>query len=101
MTYGGLMTNTHGQLLRKVGEIIEGLYAAGDNATGLCGPSNGHNASPGYLTGCGNMAALCFGRIAGKNVAQGQMSVDWQLQFIGKTMANNPPYIARFGFLLE
>ena len=71
MTYGGLMTNTNTQVLRDDGSVIPGLFAAGDNASGLCGPATGSYAAPGYLTGCGNLAALVFGRIAGRNVVKG------------------------------
>lgn len=71
MTYGGLKINKQTQVISSAGKIIPGLFAAGDNAFGLCGPSDGYNAVPGYLTGCGNMAALVFGRIAGRNAAKG------------------------------
>ena len=70
MTYGGLKTNTRMQVLAEDGHVIPGLYAVGDNSKGLCGPADGSYASPGYLTGCGNLAALVFGRIAGKHVAR-------------------------------
>lgn len=70
-TYGGLKTTTQSQAVHESGHVIPGLFVAGDNVTGLCGPSNGYNAVSGYLTGCGNMAALVFGRIAGRNAAKG------------------------------
>ena len=67
--YGGLKINSQAKVISQSGNIIPGLFAAGDNTIGICGPSNGHNAVPSYMTGCGNMAALVFGRIAGKNAA--------------------------------
>ena len=70
-TYGGLKTNVRTQVIYQSGHVIRGLFAAGDNVTGICGPSNGYNAVSGYLTGCGNSAAVVFGRIAGRNAAEG------------------------------
>lgn len=74
MTHGGLKINSEAQVIHNKGHVIPGLYAAGDNAAGLGGPADGENACPGYLTGCANMTALAFGRIAGRNAAGMQRS---------------------------
>lgn len=70
-THGGLKINRQAQVIHQKGHAIPGLYAAGDNAAGIGGPSQGYNATPGYLSGCGNGAALVFGRIAGRNAGKG------------------------------
>lgn len=70
MTHGGLKINTKAQVIHQRGHPIRGLYAAGDNAAGLGGLSDGYNACPGYLSGTGNLTAFCFGRIAGRNAAR-------------------------------
>jgi fumarate reductase flavoprotein subunit len=60
---GGLKINTKNQVLNQFGDVISGLYAAGELAGGLMGiPSH-------YYTG--TMTVQCFtqGRIAGDNAA--------------------------------
>lgn len=51
MTLGGLVVNEQtGQVMRKDGSSIEGLYAAGRNAIGIC--SNGYFASGTSIADC-------------------------------------------------
>ena len=54
-----------GMVLTPEGEVIPGLYAAGETA----GTSVGGHGYTGYITGHGLLAALTFGRIAGRDVA--------------------------------
>ena len=63
-TMGGLKINTEAQVLREDGSIIPGLYAAGEVTGGIHGSNRvGGNA----LTD-----GVVFGRIAGKNAAEGK-----------------------------
>ena len=63
-TMGGLKINTEAQVLRKDGSVIPGLYAAGEVTGGIHGSNRvGGNA----LTD-----GVVFGRIAGKNAAEGK-----------------------------
>ena len=63
-TMGGLKINTEAQVLREDGSVIPGLYAAGEVTGGIHGSNRvGGNA----LTDC-----VVFGRIAGKNAAEGK-----------------------------
>lgn len=60
-TMGGLKINTEAQVISKSGEIIEGLFAAGEVTGGIHGANRlGGNALSDITT---------FGRIAGKNAA--------------------------------
>lgn len=60
-TMGGLEINTNAQVLNTSGEVIEGLYAAGEVTGGIHGTNRvGGNAVPDALT---------FGKIAGENAA--------------------------------
>ena len=59
-TKGGLRTNGKGQALNSDGEVIEGLYAAGNNMASVMGP--GYAGSGATLGPC-----LTFGFIAGMN----------------------------------
>lgn len=56
-TFGGVKTDTHGRVLNKDGEHIEGLYAAGEMLGGLF--------SNNYPGGSGLAAGVVFGRRAG------------------------------------
>lgn len=56
-TFGGVKTDTHGRVLDKNGEHIEGLYAAGEMLGGLF--------STNYPGGTGLAAGVVFGRRAG------------------------------------
>ena len=63
-TMGGLKINTEAQVLKDDGSIIPGLYAAGEVTGGIHGSNRvGGNA----LTD-----GVVFGRIAGKNAAEGK-----------------------------
>lgn len=64
-TTGGLAIDTSARVLTPEGEVIPGLYAAGETA----GTSVGGHGYTGYITGHGLLAALTFGRIAGRDVA--------------------------------
>ncbi len=64
-THGGVTINTKAQVLDVFGEPIPGLYAGGcDVGTNIFGKA-------GNYPGCGTYVgfALCYGRIAGKNLA--------------------------------
>ncbi len=63
ITLGGLVVNEKtGEVLKKDGSSIEGLYAAGRNAVGLC--SNGYFASGTSIADC-----IFAGRRAGRHAA--------------------------------
>jgi succinate dehydrogenase/fumarate reductase flavoprotein subunit len=62
-TLGGLKTNTDGEVLRRDGEPIAGLYAAGRCTSGL--PAWGH----GYSSGMSLADCTFFGRQAGRKAA--------------------------------
>jgi len=63
ITLGGLVVNEKtGEVVRKDGSSIEGLYAAGRNAVGLC--SNGYFASGTSIADC-----IFAGRRAGRHAA--------------------------------
>lgn len=67
MTLGGLVVNEQtGEVKRKDGSSIEGLYAAGRNAIGLC--SNGYFASGTSIADC-----IFAGRRAGGHAAGRQL----------------------------
>ena len=65
-TFGGLRTNTHSEVLDAWNAPIPGLYAAGRTTAGL--PVAPYIAS-GISVGDGSF----FGRIAGKNAAEGKV----------------------------
>lgn len=61
-TMGGLKINTEAQVINKSGEVIEGLFAAGEVTGGVHGANRlGGNALADITT---------FGRIAGKNASE-------------------------------
>ncbi|KPU42331.1 urocanate reductase precursor [Oxobacter pfennigii] len=60
-TMGGIEINTNGQVLDKSGNIIPGLYAAGETTGGIHGANR--------LGGNALVDTVVFGRIAGKNAA--------------------------------
>ena len=60
-TMGGLEINPNAEVLNTKGQVIQGLYAAGEVTGGIHGTNRvGGNAVP---------DALCFGKIAGTNAA--------------------------------
>lgn len=61
---GGLHVNPDLQVLDAEGEVIEGLYAAGNTAGGFFA-----NDYPVIVPGLSHSRALTFGRIAGKNAS--------------------------------
>ncbi len=61
-TFGGLVVNAQAQVLNWKKKPIVGLYAAGNDSTGMFG-----RTYPGSGTGIG--ASMSFGRIAGRNAA--------------------------------
>lgn len=63
-TFGGLHTNTHGQVLNSFGQLIPGLYAAGRTTAGL--PTAPYIASGLSVGDC-----TFFGRRAGRHAASG------------------------------
>jgi len=60
-TKGGLVINEHGQVLKKNGSVIEGLYAAGNSTASVMGNSY---PGPGATIG----ATMTFGYIAAKHI---------------------------------
>lgn len=64
-TLDGLRVNTSMQVLDNEGEVIEGLYAAGNDSGGFFA----HNY-PEYIVGVAIGRTLTFGRIAGKAAAK-------------------------------
>ena len=67
ITLGGLVVNEKtGEVVKKDGSSIEGLYAAGRNAVGLCG--NGYFASGTSIADC-----IFAGRRAGADAAKRQV----------------------------
>ncbi len=62
-TKGGPKTNSNGQVLNIFGDIIEGLYAAGNVMASVCGPA--------YWGGGATIGpALTFGYICGRHAAK-------------------------------
>lgn len=59
-TMGGLVINTHAEVLNDAGEVIEGLYAAGEVTGGIHGTNR--------LGGNALADIIVYGRIAGRNV---------------------------------
>ena len=62
-TMGGLTINTETQVLKTDGTVIPGLYAAGEVTGGIHGTNR--------LGGNALADIIVFGRIAGRNAAQG------------------------------
>jgi fumarate reductase flavoprotein subunit len=62
-TYGGILINNKAQVIDVFGNVIPGLYAAGEIAGGV------HGAA--YMTGTGFGKTQIFGRIAAKNAVAG------------------------------
>ncbi|XOS91489.1 FAD-binding protein [Brevibacillus laterosporus] len=61
-TMGGLQINTNAEVMNKEGQVIKGLYAAGEVTGGVHGGNRlGGNAMADIVT---------FGRIAGQNAAK-------------------------------
>lgn len=60
-TMGGIKINTDAQVINKDGEVVKGLYAAGEVTGGIHGANR--------LGGNALADILVFGRIAGKNAA--------------------------------
>ena len=65
-TTGGLRIDASARVLNQPGEIIPGLYAAGEAA----GTSVAGHGYAGYITGEGLLSALTFGRIAGRHAGE-------------------------------
>lgn len=63
-TQGGLDVTPQGAVVRKDGEVIPGLYAAGGSAVGVSGAS-----SEGYSSGNGLLAAMGLGWVVGNLLA--------------------------------
>ncbi len=63
-TMGGVHINTQAQVLSEGGQVIPGLYAAGEVTGGIHGSNR--------LGGNALIDILVFGRIAGENAAQGK-----------------------------
>lgn len=60
--YCGLLINAYAQVIDVFGDVIPGLYAAGEVTGGL------HGA--GYMSGSGYAKVLSFGRVAGQKAFQ-------------------------------
>lgn len=65
-TYGGLKITPTAKVVHESGQVIRGLYAAGEMVGGLWHEN--------YPSGGGMMAGAVFGRIAGTNAARQAMS---------------------------
>jgi flavocytochrome c len=61
-TMGGIQINKEAQVMNRDGQVMKGLYAAGEITGGVHGASR--------LGSCSITDCLVFGRIAGRNVAQ-------------------------------
>ncbi len=65
-TLGGLQTDLQGRVLEENGNIVPGLYAAGEVAGFGGGGYHGYNALEGtFLGGC-----IFSGRVAGRSVGK-------------------------------
>ncbi len=64
-TQGGLVVDSHAQVLRADGSPLPNLFAGGGAARGLSGPSRW-----GYLSGNGLLTATTLGRLAGRAAAE-------------------------------
>ncbi|MCD8015687.1 MAG: FAD-dependent oxidoreductase [Lachnospiraceae bacterium] len=64
LTFGGLVINTDAHVLNGDGEVISGLYAAGDVVSGLEGAA--HDSGVCLTT------AIYYGKVAGENAAAAQ-----------------------------
>lgn len=65
-TLGGLLTDLQGQVLTESGEVLEGLYAAGEASGFGGGGIHGHRSLEGtFVGGC-----LFTGRTAARNIAR-------------------------------
>ncbi|MCP5067625.1 MAG: FAD-binding protein, partial [bacterium] len=62
-TFGGLDTQSTGEVLTMEGEVIPGLYAAGRTACGV------PRTAAGYCSGMSVGDATFFGRVTGKQAA--------------------------------
>ena len=72
MTLGGVQTNTDTQVLDAQGNVIPGLYAAGECVGGIWGKF--------VSGGTGVMGPIAFGRIAGRNVMNMPMAEEYKMQ---------------------
>jgi fumarate reductase flavoprotein subunit len=63
-TQGGLAIDSQARVLRKGGEPLVNLFAAGGAAVGVSGPD-----AAGYLSGNGLLTAVALGRVAGREAA--------------------------------
>jgi len=68
-TQGGLEVDAQGRVLRRDGDPLPNLFAAGGAARGVSGPT-----VDGYLSGNGLLTAVTLGRIAGTSAAQTAVS---------------------------
>ncbi|MGL5540912.1 MAG: FAD-dependent oxidoreductase [Erysipelotrichaceae bacterium] len=72
LTMGGITTNNKMQVLDEKGEVIPGLYAAGETVGGVWGR---------YVSsGCGVTGPLAFGRIAARNIINEPMSGSYKVK---------------------
>ena len=64
-TLGGLVVDDDARVLRPDGQPVAGLYAAGGTAQTIVGTAG----AGGYISGAGLLAALGYGRLAGRSAA--------------------------------
>jgi predicted oxidoreductase len=65
-TLGGLLTDLQGRVLTESGQVLQGLYAAGEASGFGGGGIHGHRSLEGtFVGGC-----LFTGRTAGRNIAR-------------------------------
>jgi predicted oxidoreductase len=65
-TLGGLQTDLHGRVLTEAGDVLAGLYAAGEVSGFGGGGIHGHRSLEGtFVGGC-----LFTGRIAGRSISR-------------------------------
>lgn len=72
MTLGGVQINTKGQVLDTEGNVIPGLYAAGECVGGIWGKF--------VSGGTGIMGPIVFGRIAARNVMSEELETGYTLK---------------------
>lgn len=72
MTLGGVQINTKGQVLDTEGNVIPGLYAAGECTGGIWGKF--------VSGGTGIMGPIVFGRIAARNVMSEELGTGYTLK---------------------
>jgi fumarate reductase flavoprotein subunit len=76
-TQGGMLVNSHAQVIRTNGKPIAGLLAAGGTVTGI----SGHGAA-GYSSGNGLAQAFALGMIAAETITGKErfFAGDWEAQ---------------------